>query len=531
MNNRLKKWIYWGVPSCIILALFFFVALPYWILPSIINSFACTAMLNAGLTNPELSVKHITLSSAKITNIRFESNGIQIHCPEINANYSPISLLRKEINSFYIADASIELAEVLPQEAKDMLVSTIVTLKLDIKNKDNFYIGKLNGDLLGGNYSSDISFDIEKGILVIDGRINPILKDEFPTPNFTLNYQITDCYTSAPKGSGDLVIPDTNLKLGTNLSVKNGVVNISTALNSVVSKSDPYIERLFAKVDKQNLINSFYTEIYSKFSVQLAPDSQLPAWDLSVRFNEFKADVAMEDNKELELQKGMATIHISGLGEKIKLHTIPIYVKSICVDNLEFTNGQFKILADEEELLLSEGKINAFGGTLSVYALYLNFNKLNAGFTVFIDDVEIDKLITALPKLEGTGTGTLHGKFPVSIYNGKKLKLHNAYLLSKPGVTGKLKLSDTRLLQDALLDSGIPRQTCSDLGLALSDLDYSVIRLELIDIHNGEQALQLQIEGVSEQKKSTIPVNLNVNIHGGIESVLNIGLRSQGILQ
>ena len=233
---------------------------------------------------------------------------------------------------------------------------------------------------------------------------------------------------------------------------------------------------------------------------------------------------------QLVLNKGFVSIHLSGLGERWVLHSIPIYIKEVCIDQLKLSNGKFKILADEDQLLLSEGSINAFGGTLSVYALYLNFNHLNAGFTIFVDDIKLNELITALPNLEGTGSGSLHGKLPVTIYQGKKLKLHNAYLFSKPGITGKLKLTDTKLLQEALLTSGIPEQTCSDLGIALSDLDYSVIRLELIDGGYSEQSLQLQIEGSSHQQKSTIPVELNVNIHGGIEKLLNIGLRSQGIL-
>lgn len=531
MKKRTKKCIIWIIILCIVLPFVLFVALPYWILPPIVNSIARSAMLDAGLVQPQLSTQYVTLFSAKLTNISFESNGIKVECPKAEAKYSPLSLIRKEIYSISVAESSAELNEVLPPELKEKLISTQATLKFNIENKDKHYIGTLAGNVLGGDYSSDLSFDIEKGTLIFDGIVNPKLKDDFPTPSFVLNYKVTDCYTGAPNGSGELVIPETNLKLGTKLSITNDVVDVTATLNSVVSKDDPYLDRLFAKLDEQKLINSFYTEIYSRISVKFSTKTQLPAWDFVVRFNEFKSSIAMEGNKELALNNGTATIHLSGLGERWVLHSIPIYIRGISIDQLQLTNGRFKILADEEQLLLSEGSINAFGGTLSVYALYLNFNHLNVGFTIFVDDIKLNELITALPNLEGSGSGTLHGKLPVSIYRGNKLKLHNAYLFSKPGVTGKLKLTDTKLLQEALLSSGIPEQTCSDLGVALSDLDYSVIRMELIDSGRAEQSLHLQIEGSSYQKKSTIPVGLNVNIHGGIESLLNIGLRSQGILR
>lgn len=530
MEKKTKKRFVWITIICLILLLFLFIALPYWLLPRIVDSIARSAMLDAGLTQPQITTQHVTLFSTQINNLSFESNGIKINCPEIEAKYSPISLIKKEIKSIFVAESCAEFTDILPVELKEKLISTQATLKLSIENKDNYYTGSLNGELLGGNYTSSLSFDIKNGTLIFDGSINPKLKDDFPTPTFVLNYKVTDCYTEAPKGSGELIIPDTNLKLGTSLSITNNVVDISATLNSVVSKNDPYLERLFSKLDKQNLINSLYTEIYSKLSVKLSTSTKLPAWDLVVRLNDFDTSIAMEKNMQLVLNKGFASIHLSGLGERWVLHSIPIYIKEVCIDQLKLSNGKFKILADEDQLLLSEGSINAFGGTLSVYALYLNFNHLNAGFTIFVDDIKLNELITALPNLEGTGSGSLHGKLPVTIYQGKKLKLHNAYLFSKPGITGKLKLTDTKLLQEALLTSGIPEQTCSDLGIALSDLDYSVIRLELIDGGYSEQSLQLQIEGSSHQQKSTIPVELNVNIHGGIEKLLNIGLRSQGIL-
>lgn len=531
MKKNRKKKLLKIIKYCVVLPLFLFVALPYWILPAIVDFIVRTEMLEAGLEQPTLNTKHVTLFSTKITDISFETNGIKVECPEIVAKYSIFSLLKKEINSLSIAESYADLDSVLPAELKEKLYSTKTNLKLNLANKDKHYVGKLTGDILKGSFFCDLDFDIEKGCLSINGNINTILKDKFPSPKFIVNYVVSDCYSDTIKGTGELVIPETNLKLGTDLFVKDEIINITTTLNSVVSKTDPYLERLFARIDKENVIKTLYTEVYSKLSIKLALDASLPAWDLLIRLNEFKTNIALEDNNELQVDKGMVSIHLSGLGGKWVLHSIPIYVNNINIGNLNLTNGFFKILADEEQLLLSEGHINAFGGTLSIYALYLNFNHLNAGFTIFIDDIKLNEIITALPKLEGTGSGSLHGKLPISIYRGKMLKLHDAYLLSTPGVVGKLELTDTTLLQEALLTSGVPEQTCSDLGKALVDLDYSVIRLELIDSNTSDQSLLLQINGKSIQKKHDIPVELNVRIHGGIESLLNIGLRSQGILR
>ena len=526
-----RKRIIWGIVLLILLPLFLFVALPYWLLPTIVDSIARSEMVKAGLVNPQIKTKQITIFSTIIQDISFESNGAKISCPSVEAYYSPVSLFHKEIKSISVAESAAELATLLPPEVKEKLHSSRVTFKFDLENNGSHYIGRLNGDLLGGDYSSDLSFDIKKGELVLDGNINPKLKDDTPTPSFTLNYVMSDCYSGEPKGTGELAVPDTNLKLGTNLTLTNNVVDITATLNSVVSKNDPYFEKLITKLDEQQLLKSFYTEVYSKLSVKLSTKTQLPAWDLILRFAELQTAIAMEDNKELAINKGTASIHISGLGERWVLNSIPIYVRNITFDEIELTNGRFKILADEKEFLLSEGSINAFGGTLSVYALYLNFNRLNAGFTIFIDDIKLSEVITALPNLEGTGTGTLHGKLPMSLYAGKKLKIHNAFLFSKPGEKGKLMLSDTKLLQNALSNSGVPEKTCSDLGVALANLDYNVIRFELVDGIDTNQSLQMQIEGTTTQNKNTVPVELNVRINGSFENLLNFGLKSQGLLK
>ena len=525
-KKRIKK-----IAISIAFLSFLLIILPYWLLPIIVNNVAKSAMTNAGLNNPQINTQHVTLFSTKISNVSFESNGITFLCPSLEASYSPITLLKKEIKTLNVAESTADLQKVLPPEAKAKLISSIVSLRINVTNNVSHYTGNINGRLLGGDYSTSLSFDIKNGNLIVDGEIHPKLKDDFPTPSFLLNLKADSCYSGSPSGSGEIIIPDTNLKLSSSMSIKDNIVNISTTLNSIVSKSDPYLERLFAHLDKQQHFDSFYGEVFSKFNVKFSTKTQLPAWDFVFRISDLNSTLALENNKELKINNAFASVHLSGLGEKWVLHSIPIFIKEIYIDQLKLSNGNFKILADEEQLLLSEGNIEAFGGKLSVYALYLNYNRLNAGFTIFVDDIQLTEIISALPSLSGSGTGSLHGKLPVSIYNGKKLKLHNAYLFSKPGVVGKLKLSDTTLLNEALINSGIPSQTCDNLSLALSDLDYSVIRLELIDNPNLEQSLQLQIEGKSVQEKGDIPVALNVRIHGSIESLLNIGLKSKGILK
>lgn len=531
-NKKRKHRALRFIKNFVIFCVVFFIAIPYWLLPLGVNYVVKNKLNDLGFVNPQVSTQHITLFSTKITEIKAETeNGIKIECPLIEISYSPISLINKEIYSIHIAESSIGISDLLPQTLKEKLHSDNISLQLNIENIDNHYIGTLNGDLLGGSYSSDFSMNIDNGELIIDGAINPVLKDDFPVPTVVVNYKLNNCFSAQPIGSGELSILETNLKLTSSFCLTNNIVDFSITLNSVVSKEDPYLERLFARIDKNQQILSLYSEVYSKLAVKLPTGSTTPSWDFVFRINNVNSTLKIAEDKELKIGNASASIHLSGLSNKWVLHSMPIYIGNINLEPFHFTNGIFKIVADDHEFLLSEGHINALGGTLNVYALYLNFSQLNAGFTIFVDNIQINELISVLPNIEGTGTGSLHGKLPISVFRGKQLKIHNAYLFSKPGVGGKLKLSNTTPLQETLRASGIPEQTCTDLGIALTDLDYSVIRLEFIEDSYQNQHIQFQLEGSHNLKNKDVPITLNANIQGGIEDVLNLGLKTQGILK
>ena len=68
---------------------------------------------------------------------------------------------------------------------------------------------------------------------------------------------------------------------------------------------------------------------------------------------------------------------------------------------------------------------------------------------------------------------------------GKAIRLSDAFLYSTPGETGKLKLADPTSVTDNLALAGLDEATRGNVADALTDLDYSVLRLNL---KRGEDA-------------------------------------------
>ena len=124
---------------------------------------------------------------------------------------------------------------------------------------------------------------------------------------------------------------------------------------------------------------------------------------------------------------------------------------------------------------------------------------------------------------KGKVEGVLYGRFPVGI-TADRVKLSTGFLYSLPGQGGVLRLEDSDQMLTLLDRAGITGDVREPLSRALSDMDFTVIRMELEPKLGGEAVLRIKLDGKSNFKEWPAPVALNLNLHGPLEELLNLGL-------
>ena len=107
--------------------------------------------------------------------------------------------------------------------------------------------------------------------------------------------------------------------------------------------------------------------------------------------------------------------------------------------------------------------------------------------------------------------------------NGK-IRLGNLYLYSTPGEKGSIRMDDPEPLVENLAAGGLPAETRDSLSKALRNLSYEVLKLDLRPDKDGASSLSVGIRGSARSGDVEVPVSLQLNFHGDIERLVNLGI-------
>lgn len=230
--------------------------------------------------------------------------------------------------------------------------------------------------------------------------------------------------------------------------------------------------------------------------------------------------------KENPISLRGASVNLGAEGIADRLTILPMFpkVKTVNIADLKLENFFAAIRMTENSLLVSEAGAEVCGGELKLYSLFLNPQSLTAGFTLFLDDIDANEVLSSIKDFRGEASGRLHGKLPLFLKNGEELRLKNAYLYSTPGVPGKLAIRDASPILNNLAAGGVDQTTRKNLEKALANLDYNVLKIELRREEEG-MALGLKIEGTATSGKTTVPVNFAVTFRGDFEQLINTGIK------
>lgn len=196
---------------------------------------------------------------------------------------------------------------------------------------------------------------------------------------------------------------------------------------------------------------------------------------------------------------------------------------------IQFQNGRAEFQVTPEEFFLEKAEIGWCDGTLASTCFHFNFRDPAGKVTFFADKVNLGQLMSSCMPIHGKMDGALYGRIPIGIEKGK-LRLYDGFLYSTPGKGGSLKITDPDDMGILLSSAGIAGDVKGPLSKALSDMDFSVLKLDLLPAHSfsGDSTLRITITGKSNYADWPAPVNLQLNINGPLEAMLNMGLQLGG---
>ena len=343
------------------------------------------------------------------------------------------------------------------------------------------------------------------------------------------------CWRNGPGVSGDLVVALVGSPWRVTAEFGASCCEWSASLKmdeTSFSESDPVIQTLLAKhpvAAVSNLVFSGSVALDAKaertFHMPVTVwSARLPLRNLSASFS--------TDEKPFAIEDFSVTAGASGIADHLDVTPIYPRAKSISADGFVLTNFFASVRMSEKSLLVTQASAGLCGGKVNVYSLTLNPETLNAGFTLFVDDVETGELLSHLNGFNGEASGRLHGKVRLFVRKGgKAVRLSDAFLYSTPGETGKLKLNDPTPVTDNLALAGLDEATRGNVANALTDLDYSVLRLNLKPGKDKTATLSTTLRGTATRGDLSVPVDITLNFNGELEQLINTGLGYSNILK
>ena len=191
--------------------------------------------------------------------------------------------------------------------------------------------------------------------------------------------------------------------------------------------------------------------------------------------------------------------------------------------NIRLDKGRAEFQVTPEEVFVDRFEVGWCKGNLNAYSVHLDPRNPHANVIVYADRIDLGEALMMVMPFKGKMEGVLYGRFPVGI-EGSRVKLSTGYLYSLPGQGGVLRLEDSAQMRSLLDRAGILGDVQQPLSQALSDMDFSTIRMELEPKAEGDAVFRIKLDGKSNFKEWPAPVALNLNLHGPLEELLNLGL-------
>ena len=358
---------------------------------------------------------------------------------------------------------------------------------------------------------------------------------EFGLPPACAKMSFDYCWRNGPGVHGKLKVafPDSPWRViaefGASCSEWSAAVKMP---ETQFSESDVVIQTLLEKHPVAAVSNLIFSgSIALDAKAERTFRTPVPVWSVRLPVRNLSAGFTVEE-KPFVIEGFSVTAGASGIADHLDIAPLMPRARSVSADGFVLTNFSASVRMTEKSLLVTQASAGLCGGTANVYSLTLNPKNLNAGFTLFIDDVETGEMLRHVRSFNGEASGRLHGKVRLFVREGgKTVRLSDAFLYSTPGEAGKLKLRNAAAVTDNLALAGLDDATRNNIADALTDLDYSVLRLNLKRGEGKSATLSTTVRGNATRGKVSVPVDITVNFNGELEQLINTGLGYSNLMK
>ena len=298
------------------------------------------------------------------------------------------------------------------------------------------------------------------------------------------------------------------------------------------SEDDTVIKALLAKYPIAAVSNlTFSGSIALDAKAERTFHTPVPVWTAKLPIKNLSAGL-MISNKHYSVSGFSVMLAASGIADHLDIAPMFLRANSISAAGFDLNDLHASVRVTEKALLITEAAAGFCDGQVNLYSVFLDPRNLNTVFTLFIDDIHAGEALTHLNDFKGEASGRLHGKLKLFVREGgEAIRLSDAFLYSTPGETGKLKLADPTPVTDNLALAGLDEATRGNVANALTDLDYSVLRLNLKRGNGSSATLSATVRGTATRGELTIPIDLTINFNGALEQIVNTGLGYSNLMK
>ncbi len=389
-----------------------------------------------------------------------------------------------------------DLSPYLKGKSAELVKSKTATAEITIsRGKGEGYRIRAKGQILDWNYTA--SMNVRLGFVRATGSLSASLDD-------------TDWKLSADFGA------ESATDWHFNAAVKD----------RAFTQDDPVLATLLENLGTNSVPNLAFSGRFSLDAEgECTPKRPVPSWKASGSLRDVDASFDTAAGKHVTVKNLRLRFGAQGIADHTDISPLFPRAESITAAGIVLSNAFASVRATERSYLVTEAGADCCGGELKLYSLFLDTEKLNAGATIFAENIDAGEVLSRISGFRGEASGKLHGKLPFYLKDGRELILKDAYLFSKPGDTGKVRISDASPILDNLAAAGVPESDRANFAKALANLDYTTLKIELIrGIGGGVSALPLMLEGTATHGTTTVPVKLDVTFHGDFDQLINMGL-------
>ncbi len=192
----------------------------------------------------------------------------------------------------------------------------------------------------------------------------------------------------------------------------------------------------------------------------------------------------------------------SPFGQKLK-------VDKVSLGGIEVTDFMVDFRLDSlTSVFIEQGKFKWCGGNINIQSFRIETDKDEYLLTLFCDRIRLADILEQFGVKGVSGGGSVNGKIPVTISNGKII-FEDGFLYSTPGGGGKINITGTDIFKKGMTP-GTPEYIQMDIaGEALKAFDYSWVKMALNSI-DEDLMVKLQFDGKPEKK---LPFRYDQNLN------------------